>query len=89
MTISPTIKIYSMKAELLEEIEMIKLVKPYLRFNPGDVVFLNSDIELKTPFTVKTILPLSLDEDYAVTVLNNQNVLENYLLYDTMLKTSE
>ena len=78
-----------MKAELIEEIELLKRLKPYLRFYPGDIVYLKSDLESKTPFTVKRILPMGLDEDYAVSILNNQNVVENYLLYDAMLKTKE
>lgn len=78
-----------MKAELIEEMELIKRVRHYLRFQPGDVVFLKSDMDNKTPLTIKKILPLSQDEDYLLTVNNNQNQLENYFLFDKMLKKIE
>ena len=75
-----------MDKEIIEEMELIRRIRPHLRFSPGDVVCLVSDMENKTPMVIKKLLEISMPEDYVVNVTNNRNQIEGYFLHDVMLK---
>lgn len=44
--------------------EVAKILKPYLRFDIGDLVFFRGDLEKKEPFTVISIFPSDESHDY-------------------------
>ena len=54
-------KFYKMK-----DGEVAKVLKPYLRFDIGDLVFFQGDLEKTEPFTVISIFPSDESHDYII-----------------------
>lgn len=59
------------------------VLKPYLRFNVGDLVCLTSDIEKKTPMNIVGVL--YGDDDYICVWLNSQKTPERKCFPDGVL----
>lgn len=74
------------KTEYQEELEWIRKSKPYLRFDIGDVVYLNSDLERKNPMTIIGLLDITFPEDYSVAWMPaNGEELQKDILPDVIL----
>jgi len=62
----------------------IRIFKPELRFNIGDVVYLKSDVKRKTPMTIVNYDPDDVC-DYVLKYLTSQKMLETSYLADAAL----
>lgn len=62
-----------------------KALKPYLRFDIGDVVFLKSDLEKACPMVIVGVIAMDDDVDYAVTWTNSQRTQERAMFPDKAL----
>ena len=63
----------------------IRIFKPELRFNIGDVVYLKSDVKRKTPMTITNYDDPQDVSDYVLKYLTSQKVLETVFLADSVL----
>lgn len=62
-----------------------KAIKPHLRFDIGDVVYLKSDLKKKCPMTIMGFITMDDDFDYSASWMNSQRVQERSLFHDKSL----
>ncbi len=65
----------------------IRIWKPNLRFNIGDVVYMKSDINRKTPMTITNYDDPDDVSDYVLRYLTSQKIMETVYLADSALMT--
>ena len=77
------------KSDFIEEQQLIKRMKPYLRFSTGDTVFLKSDKDKLNPMTVHKSLDLSFDEDYVLHSFDKKGTLNAVFMFDCSLHSGD
>jgi hypothetical protein len=74
-----------MQTEFQEEQEWIIKSKPYLRFRPGDIVFLKCDFEKKNPMVIVGLLDITFEEDYSAHWFDIKNQKQGDIFSDFTL----
>jgi uncharacterized protein YodC (DUF2158 family) len=62
-----------------------KAIKPHLKFDIGDVVFLKSDTKKTCPMTITGFIIMDDDNDYVLSWMNSQKVQEKSFFPDRAL----
>jgi hypothetical protein len=77
------------KTEFQQEQEWVLKSKPYLRFRPGDVVYLKSDFAKKNPMVVTSLLDIAFEEDYSLQWFDDKNCMQGNIFFDYSLFKAE
>jgi hypothetical protein len=78
-----------MLTEFQEEQEWVIKSKPYLRFRPGDLVYLKSDLKKTNPMVIVELLDISFDEDYSAQWFDRNNTMQGNIFCDYTLMKKE
>ncbi len=74
------------KTEFQEEQELIRKIKPFLRYKQGDVVYSKTDTEKINPMNVNSVLALDFDEDYLLSWFSSKGELRKAFFFDSILQ---
>ncbi|HPT21942.1 MAG TPA: hypothetical protein PLR88_08365 [Bacteroidales bacterium] len=73
----------------MDNVNDARAIKPHLRFDIGDIVYLKSDLKKKCPMTVMGFITMDDYFDYSVSWMNSQRVQERSLFHDKSLTNEQ